>query len=268
MNLKGVRIGKVKREGDIFIFETTKDHKFLIARPGGFYQSDYAPRGEADGFCMYLRKHISGKIIEEVIQHKLDRVMTLVFKDSSLIFELFGKLNIIYLEDGKIMNSLRRSKVFSKGGSYTPTESIDFLSISEGEFKELVGGKTKRELARVLGIGNLVEEVYDKDPLKMREQLLILAKKSLDLKEVEESFKAEDLDRLSSDREAKLNAKRTKMQKSIDELKNKIISYEKKAGSYRGAGQMVISDLPRFEALLSEARKRGEKRIKVSSPKA
>ncbi|MBR9680909.1 MAG: hypothetical protein GOU98_03745 [Candidatus Altiarchaeota archaeon] len=266
INLNGVRLGKASRAGDIFVFETTGDTKFLIVRDGGFYPSNYAPRGQADGFSMYLRKHVSGKIIQNVTQYKIDRIIRIDFKDSSLIFELFGKFNIIYLENDKIVNSLRRSRSFRRGETYTPPESVNHLELSESEFEALVKGKEKKELARTLGLGKLIENIYG-TPLEMRNKLIEMSNKPLTPSEVEVMFKEGDVSNFSDQKEAKLNAERIKISKSVDEAKHKVKKHEKNSKAYKEMGQLMMLNLPHYELLISSALKKGQKRIKVSPPK-
>jgi predicted ribosome quality control (RQC) complex YloA/Tae2 family protein len=261
MNLKGLRLGKSWRSGKALVIEAGK--KFLVARPGGLYLSGYAPRGRADGFSMFLRKRITGKTVEAVRQHNLDRVVTLELRDCALVFELFSKGNVVYLEDGKVAGYLHPSKRFSKGGDYVPPESVDYLSMGGREFASLVEGKSKAEVARLLGIGKLVEDVWE-EPAAMQAKLRELAGTPLEPEKVEELFKERDVQELY-DREWEIrSAKRKKIQKSIDELKKTIDDYEARARRLENAATAIMGDLPRHQAELDKAFKKGKKRIKVS----
>ncbi|MBR9689572.1 MAG: hypothetical protein GOV01_01585 [Candidatus Altiarchaeota archaeon] len=263
MRLEGSRIGKIWRVGEVFVFETTGDTKFLIVRQGGFYPSNYAPRGVADGFSMYLRKHVSGRIISKVSQYGLDRVVRVDFRDASLVFELFGKGNIVFIENGLVSTSFKRSTRFKKGEVYQPPESINPLTLSDSEFVDLVKDKTKKEVARIIGIGNLVEEIWD-EPLKMFSNLKELVEKELSVGDVEAQFKKLDSESLVEKREKIANAERTRLGKSISELKKTIGSYESKSVRYKEAGLRVMSNLTHYDSLIKTALQKGKKRIKVT----
>ena len=60
---------------------------------------------------MLFRKHLSGKILSEVKQNNFDRVITFVFQDYNLIFELFSHGNIILTDkDMKVIFSFRKEE--------------------------------------------------------------------------------------------------------------------------------------------------------------
>lgn len=73
---------------------------------------------EPSSFCMLLRKQIEGGRIAEVEQYGLDRILTIdidtigakgVLVTKTLVIELVGKYsNVILLQDGRIVDSLRR----------------------------------------------------------------------------------------------------------------------------------------------------------------
>jgi predicted ribosome quality control (RQC) complex YloA/Tae2 family protein len=201
MKLEGLRLGKAWRSGDALAFEVTGPKRYLIARPGAIYLANYAPRGPSTGFPMFLRKHVSGRIVRSVEQHNVDRVVTLVFDGASLVFELFGRCNAIYLEDGKVVKSRHRSPRARRGGPYNPPESVDYLSLSGDEFVNLVEGKDKSEVSRALGIGPLVEEVWG-EPGEIYRKLHELAERPLDLGEVTKEFRERDREELASQRTA------------------------------------------------------------------
>jgi predicted ribosome quality control (RQC) complex YloA/Tae2 family protein len=258
VRLETCRVGKIFRQGDVFAFEITGDRKFLIARPGGFYPSNYAPRGEADGFCMFLRKRLTGQIIRGVAQHNVDRVVFLEFDSFRLVFELFGKMNIILIEDGGVAGSLRRC-----GKTYAPPESVDYLSLPESEFLRLTEGRTKAEVARLLGIGKLVETVWGGG---IHSSLRKIAEIPLSPDEVEAEFKAGDEKELTEKSIQGANSKTRQMEKTLAELKKGIDESRAKAEGYRKAGKLVLSNLPFFDGEIKKAFQKGEKRIKVTVP--
>ena len=261
MSLKGLRLGKVWKARNAYVFEVTGPKKYLITRPGGFYLANYAPRGGADGFAMFLRKHVKGKIIQDVRQHNLDRIIFIDLGDATLVFELFGKGNILLLEGDKITGLLHRSKKFNKGGAYSPPESVHYLSLTDKEFANLVEDKDKAEVARTLGIGSLVEDAWGRD---MQTFLKKLADDPLDPEEIEERFKEEDLKSMKEEVEDELGSERKKLEKSIEELKKTMNEYEKKARNYRIAAEKLMGERQKYQALINSAHEKGKKRIKVT----
>ena len=263
MKLEGLRLGRVWRTGDAFVFEAGR--KFLIVRPGAIYLSSYAPRGSADSFSMFLRKRVQGKVVRSVRQHGLDRVVFLDLGDCQLVFELFARGNVIYLENGKVAGFLHPSKRFVRGGEYTPPGSVDYLSLPVEDFRKLVAGKTKAELARLLGIGKLVEEL-PLEPRDMLSRLRAMAEEPLDPRDVERRFKAIDTESLRKKEEEKRSAKKKRLEKSIEELKHRIYDYEGDARRLVAAAERIMEDLPRYQSLLEKAFRKGKKKIKVSLP--
>ena len=261
MNLKGLRLGKVWKARNAYVFEITGPKKYLIARPGGFYTANYAPRGGADGFSMFLRKHVKGRVIQDVRQHNLDRIIFLDIGDATLVFELFGKGNIFLIEEGRISGLLHRSKRFEKGGTYSPPESVHYLSLTSEEFANLVENKDKAEVARTLGIGGLVEDAWGED---MQAFLKKLADDPLDPEEIEERFKEDDLKSMKEEAEDEMGSERKKLEKSIEELKGTMDEYEKKAGNYRKAAEKLMGDRQKYQELIDSAHGKGKKRIKVT----
>lgn len=258
VKLETCRVGKVFRQGDVFAFEITGEKKFLIARPGGFYPSNYAPRGEADGFCMFLRKRLTGQIIRSAAQHNVDRVIFLDFDKCRLVFELFGRMNIILVEDGRVSGSLRKTEKI-----YAPPESVDYLSLGRSEFLKLTEGRTKAEVARLLGIGKLIEAVWGED---IHSSLRGIAETPLSPDDVEKEFKAEDEKSLAEKKLSEINSKTRQMEKTIAELKKGVDESRAKAEEYRRAGRLVLSNLPFFDGEIKKAFQKGEKRIKVTVP--
>ena len=72
-------------------------------------------------FCMLLRKHLEGSILNQITQYKMDRIIKFDFsskdelgllEDKSLILEIMGKYSNIILvnKDSKILDSLKSQR--------------------------------------------------------------------------------------------------------------------------------------------------------------
>ncbi len=68
----------------------------LLLAPEKIHTTNYRKEmKEPTSFCMFLRKYLKGKIIKGIKQHKLDRIVEIVFEDYILIAELFHRGNFI-----------------------------------------------------------------------------------------------------------------------------------------------------------------------------
>lgn len=254
-------MGKIWRSNDSFVFEVSGDKRYLIARPGGFFLADYAPKGAADGFCLFLRRRLSGRKIESAEQLGLDRIVILRTAEHNIILELFGKLNIILTDGaGTIVHALSErdwsKRSIRPGKPYVPPESLDYLAGGKSEFVKLVAGKSKSELARLLGLGKMIEHVWA-EPDELWEKL---NKIDIDPDQVEQEFKQLDISKAKSEK----SSETAKLEKSIAKQEKLINEYEQKAVGLRKAGEHMFSRLAEYDEQVSKARKTGQKRLKVT----
>ncbi len=83
----------------------------LIELPLRLHKTKYiVPAPEASSFAMKIRKHLKGKKLRSVFQHKRDRVIVFDFEGILLIAEMFGKGNLVLVSDGKILAVYSREK--------------------------------------------------------------------------------------------------------------------------------------------------------------
>jgi len=93
--------------------------KDVFLKGGNWFYVRDARKGEGQPgtFAMVLRKYLSNAIFSAAHQHDFDRVAILDFEKKEnfqLIFELFGRGNVILTQDGKITNHLRRESWSSR----------------------------------------------------------------------------------------------------------------------------------------------------------
>ncbi|MBR9679609.1 MAG: hypothetical protein GOU99_01000 [Candidatus Altiarchaeota archaeon] len=256
-------MGKIWRAYDSFVFEVSGEKRYLIARPGGFYLADYAPKGKAGNFSLFLRRRLNGRKIEQAEQLGLDRIVILRTADSQLILELFGKLNIILTDlSGTIIHALSErdwsKRSIRPGKTYVPPESFDFLSIGKQAFVELVTDKNKSELAKLLGIGRMIDDVWGV-PEELWDHLNQI---DVDPDLIEAKFKQLDLEKGRSEKSSKTK----KLEKSIAKQKKTIEQYEERATELRNTAEQMFSRLVEFDDRLSNARKTKQKRLKITLP--
>lgn len=115
--------------------------------------------GQPGTFAMVLRKHLSNARLTGVEQHEFDRVLVLDFQKKEsfqLIFELFGRGNVVLVKEGKIVNPLRRESWSSReikiGEDYKfPPSHQNPQSLSQSEFESLIK-ESERDLVRTLAL--------------------------------------------------------------------------------------------------------------------
>nr|QNO54432.1 hypothetical protein IPKNHHKO_00006 [Methanosarcinales archaeon ANME-1 ERB7] len=77
-----------------------------------------------DSFCQKVRKELDNSRLTAVSQVNNDRVILLDFRAGSLYFEMFGKGNIILVQDGKTVSAVKREKWADReirpGAAYQP----------------------------------------------------------------------------------------------------------------------------------------------------
>ncbi|MDY6766536.1 MAG: ribosome rescue protein RqcH, partial [Candidatus Nanohaloarchaea archaeon] len=163
------RIDKFYQRGDELVLHIYKpgDQKYrLLLAPGKAFLTRYKREmpDRPPGFAMFLRKQLSGAVIERVEQYDFDRVLELHTEEKVLIAELFGEGNVIMTDKaGEIEASLRsgdfNGREIYTGEEYTPPEATQppaevdaaFLRQSPGEDVVIV-------LATEAGLGGAYAE--------------------------------------------------------------------------------------------------------------
>ena len=130
----------------------------------------------------------------------------------------------------------------------------------------MIEGKSRAEIARILGLGKKIEE-FPKNPMDIAKKIKELASVPMSMDEVEEIFKKMDEEKLLEEERKKREAKIKALEKSIEDLRGKIEEYRRKAEKLRTAAQIIFQNLHKIESMLEEARARGEKKLKVDLSK-
>gem|GEM_PF-3283595 len=270
-------MGKVQRRGPIFILQTSGVARYLILRPGGFYFSNYAPAPSPgpDSFCMLLRKLFSNRWLEGIEQVNGDRIIRLRFRETGLclVAELFGRGNLVVTDSaGIIQHALVfrswRSRDIRKGLAYVPPAFTDWLSMDREQLLQLVTpahSQGPAEVSRLLGLGKVVEQVWDSDPAKLVDLLLKLASTPLTMAEVEETFKASDSTELPPTPAGEAHASQLKaLETSLAESRATIQAYRREAEFLRATASQIFMHLQETDRRLAEARAEGKKKLKVT----
>lgn len=188
--LAGGRIGKIyqpsKNEVLLIVRSKGKNVKLLLSAHPVYAriqltEEEYVHPKEPPMFCMVLRKHLEGAVIEKIEQRGLDRVVLIHIKGRNeigdptrkqLIIELMGKHSNIVLTDGEsgtiidsikhVSHAVNRYRAVLPGQSYRfPPEQdkTDPLACSETDIVSQIdfnAGKIDAQLvSRFLGISPL-----------------------------------------------------------------------------------------------------------------
>lgn len=188
--LAGGRIGKIyqpsKNEVLLIVRSKGKNVKLLLSAHPVYAriqltEEEYVHPKEPPMFCMVLRKHLEGAVIEKIEQRGLDRVVLIHIKGRNeigdpvrkqLIIELMGKHSNIVLTDGEsgtiidsikhVSHAVNRYRAVLPGQSYRfPPEQdkTDPLACSESDIISQIdfnAGKIDAQLvSRFLGISPL-----------------------------------------------------------------------------------------------------------------
>lgn len=203
--LAGGRIGKIyqpsKNEVLLIVRSKGKNVKLLLSAHPVYAriqltEEEYVHPKEPPMFCMVLRKHLEGAVIEKIEQRGLDRVVLIHIKGRNeigdpvrkqLIIELMGKHSNIVLTDGEsgtiidsikhVSHAVNRYRAVLPGQSYRfPPEQdkTDPLTCSETDIVSQIdfnAGKIDAQLvSRFLGISPLfAKEVVHLAELPNRE---------------------------------------------------------------------------------------------------
>jgi len=169
-DLAGARLQKVYQIGNkIFLVLYKESKQILLIAPHAIcltkYEHDFPKKPTS--FCMLLRKHLSGKFLKSIEQHKFDRILELDFGTHKLVCEFFSDGNVILLDsDEKIMDALHKQRwkdrnLLPKQPYKHPPESLNTLKLSKKEFGAALKKSEKdlvRTLATTFSLGGLYAE--------------------------------------------------------------------------------------------------------------
>jgi len=135
----------IPKQGDQLLYIDNKK-LFLTTK------KDAAPQ-EPTSFCMFLRKHLMGKRLKDIVQHGFDRIVELHTDEHVLIFELFSKGNVILCDSAfniimpmEIQRWRHREIRPKHPYKYPPCQANPF-SITPGMFYRVINGSDKNLIA-------------------------------------------------------------------------------------------------------------------------
>ena len=198
--LSGGKIQKIYHEGKdlhIAIFVKSRGSNMLVTGDGKFFTTPHSLKHNVrpTGFCMFLRKRLSGQWIDSIRQVGFERILLLETQDYKIYFELFRNGNTIVTDkNDKIISVMSvqiwKGRVLKANEIYKlPPTSYDTPKLDAESFMSALGKTSKNVisfLARDLGLGgNYAEEILQ--AAKIDKDVVC---KDLDLRKGKKLFKS------------------------------------------------------------------------------
>ncbi|MDX1534493.1 MAG: NFACT family protein, partial [Thermoplasmata archaeon] len=140
--LRGAYLEKVYQEGSSFIFRfhvPRGGKRELFVQPGRwlFLGKGFQKPAQPPPFAQALRKALGNAVIRDVSQRGFDRILLLDWErrtPGTLVFEMFGRGNLLLLRDGEIEVTLAggkwKAREVRRGVAYTfPPEGVNLLEM-------------------------------------------------------------------------------------------------------------------------------------------
>ncbi|MFQ5919485.1 MAG: ribosome rescue protein RqcH [Thermoplasmata archaeon] len=172
--LRGAYLDKVYQDDASFIFRFNvprRGKKELFVQPGRwlFLGQGFKKPAQPPPFAQALRKALSNAVIREVSQRGFDRILLLEWErrtPGTLVFEMFGRGNLLLLKDGEIEVTLGggkwKAREVRRGIPYAfPPEGVNLLEIERPDLSASLAGQSGplvKTLATTLGLGKLYAE--------------------------------------------------------------------------------------------------------------
>ncbi len=192
--LKGAYLQKVYKPGDdelLFRFHLSGEGKkmllFHLGKALYLTEKDIDNPMKPGDFIMLLRKYLGNTRVVDVKQHEMDRVVTMELqgrKNFSIVFEIFGKGNMVLTGEDKILLPMRsetwKHRELKEGVRYRyPPSRVNPFEVGKNEIKEILessgsdlvrtmavglnlGGKYAEEICARMGVDKNTEEFIDK----------------------------------------------------------------------------------------------------------
>ncbi len=143
------------------IYVPGDEKKRMIIGPSYTFISKYKRDNpeRPPGFAMELRKHLGR--VDSIEQRGFDRILEIESGDKKLVAEMFGKGNVVLIDDGKVIGAVRQEEYADRavvvGEEYHPPEPAN--DPREEDYFELMGdGELVRKLASDLSLGGTYAE--------------------------------------------------------------------------------------------------------------
>ncbi len=185
-HISGGKIQKIYHEGKdlhISIFVKGRGTNMLVTGDGKFFTTSHSIKHKErpTGFCMFLRKRLSGQWIEKVYQVGFERIIVIETQDYKIHFELFRNGNTIITDrQDKIVSVMSvqvwKDRVLKAHEIYKmPQGSHDLKAIDKESFMDIAYSSEKNIvsfLARDMSLGgNYAEMVIDEAGLEPKTEI-------------------------------------------------------------------------------------------------
>lgn len=267
--LAGSRLDNVYDEANGFRLRFRKaGNEFnVLAEPGvrlHLARFFHSPPATQSSFVQLLRRELENAKLEEVKQINSDRIILFAFvassKSRSLVFEQFGKGNVLLLDESlKVIRPLRSIELggrqLRKGAAYSPPAA----SSGSKKFEEEIQSLEEKNLQPVAYYENNSPIAFSAVPLP---QFSSLQQKTFP------SFSEALDDYYNNFVELKQAAPRTDLHKQLAKLRHSLAEQKKRLAELIAeelqatrAGELIYENYALIERELENAMKKGEKLV-------
>ncbi len=130
----GCRIDNVFHGGRRLFLKVSSRNGIEIRPDVAFASEGFS--GQATGFSQILRKHLKGRKISSLSQHRFDRIIVIGFSSRTLVIEMFHKGNVVLCgPEMRIITALSqrewKDRSLMPGSVYKFPESVDITSYED-----------------------------------------------------------------------------------------------------------------------------------------
>ncbi|MAF34589.1 hypothetical protein CMO91_01960 [Candidatus Woesearchaeota archaeon] len=301
LQLNAIEVGQLAKELHPYIgayvdnvYQYERQHMLFQLRKGkkaylhilphvGWLSTDKEEAPEkVGGFCTQLRKLLNNRRIEGIEQVGSERILKISFRDAALYIELYGKGNILLVEDS--IKAAQFSIAFEDrkigvGEKYTPPERENLYEIKEIK----LGGEPVSKTLAQLGLGKRYAEevcrradvsphalqadpeaiikslrgVLEEDKPEVKDGLLTLfsvgGEKYKTMSEAIHAIMQPLLKKPDVEPEAEKFKK--KMEKAVSMQEKRVEELQKEEAEYQRKAEVLYEHYQKVDALLKEVQK-------------
>ncbi len=258
-------------------------HEIIIVPGKRMHETWLIEENDKDNLCEKIEKEFKGKVLREIKMINDDRIIEFRYDNGSIIFEQFGKGNVVLIINNEIEFALRyeswSTREIKRGKEYVPPPAPDKELICTDKYiivslmKMPIGKKYVKEALRRAQIeeqkpGNQLNEEDKKRILEELKRLEVEAKPYLIKKNSEiidfSLFYGEGAETTNSLSEAadkyyaegkEINPKLIKLEKRLEYQKEQLEKLKAQAEEYENIANKIYENYDKVSAALEEAKR-------------
>ena len=230
-------------------------YKISAILPFALYIGDNQEKG-ANFLSQKLRKELKGKWFEGAEQINDDRIIRFNFSEGyAIVFEMFGKGNIVLLKDNIILIALHErdwgTRSIRKGKTYVPPPRKQYTE----KVAMLIARGLRKEWA------NKLKDLSDEEIEKKIEEFL---NRKYDLKDKEIVEGKRNLSEVLEEyflTNRQVNEEEERLKKRLEKQKAYLEELTKKANLFRQKANLILKNVSYVQQKIEEAKKQGKRKI-------